>query len=194
MQLDAEAAPVPAFSNDFKSPAFSRSPTTTGGFTCIADNEGRFHATSTGFQLPVFSTVDMTASLRMAARPVPVAHVPVKNTSLKRPSPSDWLSSASTMRKKAALNAAAGGAKTGKGTLTPKELRDRGAAFTFPVDLSGVYTNKQHNTWYTLDSAGKNASFVSGMPFYDDYFNEIRIWDNTEQRARAVEDAEQNLM
>jgi hypothetical protein len=86
------------------------------------------------------------------------------------------------MRKKAALDAT----KSDDSKLTPKELRERAAVFTFPVDLSGVYTNKMHGTWYTLDSTGKNPSPISEMPFYDDYFREIRFWDNPEQRANAV--------
>ena len=83
------------------------------------------------------------------------------------------------MRKKAALNIA-------DSKLTPKQLKERRAASTFKVDKSGIYTNKQHGSWYRLDEDGNNPSPVSGLPFFDEVFGEIRVWNCLQEREREV--------
>jgi hypothetical protein len=105
-------------------------------------------------------------------------------TTLNRESPSNWLASASKMRKKAALNTTRKPSANSK--LTPKECRTRDAAFVFPVDLSGIFVHKKSSTWYSLDVKGENPSFVSGMPYMDPVFNEIRVWETLEERKNAI--------
>lgn len=132
---------------------------------------------------------DVSTTSRVATRNSSLH--PVHNGSDKPPlqasSSGDWLSSASSMRKQAALNVAKTGANISKHTKpTPKEMRDRAAAASFLVDKSGVFYVKEHASWHSLDAKGENPKPVSGMAFWDPVFQEIRIWDSTQQRDIAV--------
>jgi len=101
----------------------------------------------------------------------------------------NWLTDASSMRKRAAANVTFA-------NLSKKE-RDSRTAFTFPVDKSGVYTDKVRGTWYCLDVDGKNPTPVCGMPYWDPYFNEKRVWETMDQRDKAIsrqEEDEQMLL
>ena len=91
------------------------------------------------------------------------------------------------MRKKAALNVTKKGGSISKlSKPTPKELRDRAAEAAYAVDKSGVFYVKEHASWHSLDAKGENPTPVSGMPFWDPVFKEIRLWDSAQQRNRAV--------
>jgi hypothetical protein len=157
------ASDFPAFSKDFRSPATSSAE--TGCFASISYTS---------------SNPDKSKHCQATVAAVPSG---TAAKTLKRPASSNWLASATTMRKKAAMNAIK---KPANSKLTPKESRNREAAFVFTPDLSGVFVQKNNNTWYTLDVKGENPSPVSGMPFFDPVFNEIRVWQTLEERKNAI--------
>jgi hypothetical protein len=146
------ADPFPAFSNNFKSPAFSTS-SATGGYAPRVGVPSASHIEKTRGNIP----------------------------SLKRGISTNWLSTASTMRKKAAVNAA-----NGKLTVGQRKQQCAIAAQEWAQDRSGIFCDKKHTSWFSLDSDGKNPSPVSGMPFFDEYFGELRTYDNVQQRDRAI--------
>jgi hypothetical protein len=91
----------------------------------------------------------------------------------------NWLSDASALRKKAAINAA-------NSKFSPAEIRARGAALAWSEDKSGVRHNRENQTWYTVDKKGENPSPVCGMPYWDPEFNAIRVWNTLSERAQAI--------
>jgi hypothetical protein len=96
----------------------------------------------------------------------------------------NWLTDASTLRKKAAANSR-------MANLSKKE-RDSMSAFSFPVDKSGVYTDKVRGTWYCLDVDGKNSTPVCGMPYWDPYFMKKCVWETMDQRELAITKQEED--
>ena len=113
-----------------------------------------------------------------------------KKTSVKRnTSKADWLSDAISIRKKAAFNVA-------QANLSDKqrqEQKNAGAAHEWAQDKSGVYCSSRDSSWYSLDSEGKNPAPVSGLLFFDTYFQDLRVWDSVQQRDRAIS-SHQSLM
>jgi hypothetical protein len=113
-----------------------------------------------------------------------------KKTSAKRnTSKADWLSDAISIRKKAAFNVA-------QANLSDKqrqEQKNAGAAHEWAQDKSGVYCSSRDSSWYSLDSEGKNPAPVSGLLFFDTYFQDLRVWDSVQQRDRAIS-SHQSLM
>jgi hypothetical protein len=163
---------VSDFSSKFKPPAYSSS----SGVSCNLGSDTYFNSAS---YAP--SMLEEPTELRMDSRPTISLHTP--STFKKHPpnksSPSNWLSAASVVRKKAALNIP-------DSKLTPKQLKERRAASAFKVDKSGIYTNKKHDSWYRLDEDGNNPSPVSGLPFFDEVFGEVRVWSCLQEREREV--------
>ena len=104
-----------------------------------------------------------------------------KKNIVKRPaSQTDWLSDAASMRKKAAANVA-------MSKMSDKQRREQvDASKAYPEYKGGVFFSREYNAWYALDADGKNPSLVSGMGYFDPYFNEVRVWDNVQQRERAI--------
>jgi hypothetical protein len=154
---------VPAFSRDFSSPTFSND------FSPPVPSNASIH---TGFAPPTMAPAFLPSS----------QNTPRKTTSpfkKKKTSSANWLTDAGGLRKTAARNLA-------ESKLTVKEIAARANTFTFPMDKSGVYTNKQHGTWYCLDVDGLNPTPVSGMPFFDPFFNQIRVWHCLKDREQAI--------
>jgi hypothetical protein len=177
----------PAFSNDFKSLAVS------GSSDEVADVSRALHMipcmSPDSLQYTENEVADVPTALHMVPciSPDSLQYTANVKAHPNKSSSGNWLAAASTMRKHAALNLAKSGtiSKTGK-PLTAKEMRDRAAAFAFPVDRSGVQYCKEHASWHSLDAKGENPKPVSGMPFWDPFFGELRVYDTAQQRERAI--------
>jgi hypothetical protein len=181
---------VPAFSGSFSSPTFSSS--TDVSFPPPGMQPASLMQAFTHAPFPKMEPASLTRSFTHAPFPAmepasltrSFTHTPYTtpsspNNPNKRMRGPNWLVNASTLRKKAAVNAA-------NSHLTKKEIEAKGVS-TFPIDKSGVYTCKSSNTWYTLDSEGKNPGPVCGMPFNDKFFGSIRTWETLQDRERAMQ-------
>ena len=145
------------------------------------------------FKFPSITTSSLSTRLSTPYRMDNVSNSPTSyqtKSSIHKPSSkspvnsSNWLSGATALRRRACLNLA-------ESKLTAKQLKDRAAAsFQYPVDKSGIFQSREHDSWYNLDRQGLNPGPVCGLPFYDPVFGEVRTWETLDERAHALAEHE----